>query len=74
MASYRVAVSASAEKELSALPARMIARIVPRLELLAVTPGLPDVRNCKAVKRNGGFVWETTESYTSLTIAFGLWM
>ncbi len=36
--SYKVALAASAEKELLALPAKMIARIMPRLEALAASP------------------------------------
>jgi len=36
--SYRGTLSASAEKELSRLSTKAIARIVPRLELLAETP------------------------------------
>jgi len=47
VAEYRVTLSASAERELNALPARMIARIFPPLELLAVTPRPP---GCKKLK------------------------
>ncbi len=36
--SYRVALTASAEKELQALPAKVVARLVPRIEHLAKTP------------------------------------
>jgi mRNA interferase RelE/StbE len=36
--SYRVALTASAEKELQALPAKMVARIMPRLEHLTTAP------------------------------------
>jgi mRNA interferase RelE/StbE len=38
VASYRVALTASAEKELTKLPGDMVARIVPRLENLASNP------------------------------------
>ncbi len=38
MSNYRVALTASAEKELHNLAAQMVARIVPRLEGLASTP------------------------------------
>lgn len=44
---YRVFFTASAEKELSELPARMVARIMPRLEALAATPRPP---GCKRLK------------------------
>jgi mRNA interferase RelE/StbE len=35
---YRVALAASAEKELHRLPAKVVARILPRIELLATVP------------------------------------
>jgi mRNA interferase RelE/StbE len=44
---YRVVLTASAEKELHGLPAKMIARIVPRLERLASAPRPP---GCKKLK------------------------
>jgi mRNA interferase RelE/StbE len=44
---YRVALTSSAEKELQGLPAKMVARIVPRLEALAETPRPP---GCKKLK------------------------
>jgi mRNA interferase RelE/StbE len=44
---YHVSLTASAEKELSGLPVRMIARIVPRLEALAIDPRPP---GCKKLK------------------------
>ena len=47
MNSYRVALTASAEKELHGLPAKMVARIVPRLEHLAAAPRPP---GCKKLK------------------------
>ena len=47
MRSYRVALTASAEKELQALPAEMVARLMPRLERLAVAPRSP---GCKKLK------------------------
>ncbi len=45
--SYRVALAASAEKELDALPSKVIARILPRLESLASSPRPP---GCKKLK------------------------
>ena len=47
MSSYRVALTASAEKELHRLPAQMVARIVPRLEGLALAPRPPGCRKLK---------------------------
>ena len=44
---YQVSLTVSAEKELNALPAKMIARIVPRLEALATAPRPP---GCKKLK------------------------
>ena len=44
---YRVALAASAEKELRDLPLKVIARIIPSLEHLATTPGPP---RCKKLK------------------------
>jgi mRNA interferase RelE/StbE len=38
VASYRVALTSSAEKELRDLPKKIIARIVPRLERLELNP------------------------------------
>ena len=38
MSSYHVSLTASAEKELHRLPAQMVARIMPRLEGLALAP------------------------------------
>ena len=49
MASFRVEVKPSARKELTRLPAQLIARIVPRLENLALNPRPP---GCK--KLQGG--------------------
>jgi mRNA interferase RelE/StbE len=45
--SYRVALTASAEKELHGLPSEVVARIVPRLERLAASPRPP---GCKKLK------------------------
>jgi mRNA interferase RelE/StbE len=45
--SYRVALAASAEKELEGLPSRVISRIVPRLEDLSKSPR---PRGCKKLK------------------------
>jgi mRNA interferase RelE/StbE len=47
VSSYRVALTTSAEKELHGLPAKMIARIMPRLEHLAAAPRPP---GCKKLK------------------------
>lgn len=41
MASYRVVLTASAEKELKRLPSQVIARIISRLENLASNPRPP---------------------------------
>jgi mRNA interferase RelE/StbE len=49
VASYRVALTASAAKELKKLPSQLVARIVPRLESLAANPRPP---GCK--KMQGG--------------------
>ena len=45
--SYRVALAASAEKELSGLPSKMIARMLQRIEGLA---GSPRPADCKKLK------------------------
>jgi mRNA interferase RelE/StbE len=45
--SYRIALTASAEKELNSLSVKMIARTMPRLENLATTPRPP---GCKKLK------------------------
>ncbi len=47
MSTYRVALTASAEKELSALPSKVVARVVPRIESLAASPRPP---GCKKLK------------------------
>jgi mRNA interferase RelE/StbE len=47
VSSYRVALTASAEKELHRLPAQFVARIIPRLEHLASAPRPP---GCKKLK------------------------
>jgi mRNA interferase RelE/StbE len=47
VSSYRVALAASAEKELRGLSAKVVARIVPRLENLASAPRPP---GCKKLK------------------------
>ncbi len=47
MTSYRVALTASAERELHALPAPIVARIWPRVERLASAPRPP---GCKKLK------------------------
>ena len=38
MASYKVVLASSAERELKKLPSTLVARILPRLELLASNP------------------------------------
>ena len=53
MGSYRVSLTASAEKELHRLPAPMVARIMPRLEGLASAPRPP---GCKKL-RGGDNEW-----------------
>ena len=45
--SYRVSLTTSAEKELHRLPAKLVARMVPRLEALAETPR---PKGCKKLK------------------------
>jgi mRNA interferase RelE/StbE len=45
--SYRVSLAATAEKELHGLPSKMIARIVSRVEALALSPRPP---GCKKLK------------------------
>ena len=47
MASYRVVLTSSAEKELKGLSAQLNARIVPRLENLSANPRPP---GCKKLK------------------------
>ncbi len=47
MTSYRVALTASAEKELDGLSSKVVARIMARLEQLAATPRPP---GCKKLK------------------------
>lgn len=47
MSSYRVALTASAEKELHGLPAQILVRMMPRLERLATDPRPP---GCKKLK------------------------
>ncbi len=48
MSSYRVALAASAEKELSGLPTRVVARVMPRIESLAASPRPPGCKKLKA--------------------------
>jgi mRNA interferase RelE/StbE len=45
--SYQVSLTASAEKELHGLPAKVVSRIVRRVEALATTPRPP---RCKKLK------------------------
>jgi mRNA interferase RelE/StbE len=51
MASYDVALTSSAEKELKKLPGQWIARIVPRLENLASNPRPPGCLKLKGGNR-----------------------
>jgi mRNA-degrading endonuclease RelE of RelBE toxin-antitoxin system len=61
MASYHVALTSSAEKELKRLSSQLIARIISRLEDLAANPrALQVARSYKAVIANGAFVSEIT--------------
>ena len=53
MASYRVALTSSADKELKKLSGQLIARIVPRLDNLASNPHPP---GCKKL-RGGDREW-----------------
>ncbi len=53
MASYRIAVKPSAARELDKLPGPVVARIMPRLEVLAENPRPP---GCKKLK-GGDKVW-----------------
>jgi mRNA interferase RelE/StbE len=53
VSSYRVALTASTEKELHRLPTKMVARIMPRLEHLALAPRPP---GCKKL-RGGDQEW-----------------
>ena len=47
MSSYRVALTTSSEKELHGLPAKLFARIIPRLEHLAAAPRPPGCQKLK---------------------------
>ena len=47
MSSYRVALTASAEKELQGLPSKVVTRIMPHLEKLEASPRPP---GCKKLK------------------------
>jgi len=61
VSSYRVALTASAEKELRGLPTKVIARMMPRLEHLASAPRASRLqKNSRAAIRNGGFVLAIT--------------
>ena len=48
MNEYRVALAASAEKELHRLPAKVVARILPRIEHLATVPRPAGCKKLKA--------------------------
>jgi mRNA-degrading endonuclease RelE of RelBE toxin-antitoxin system len=58
VSNYRVALTSSAEKELSALPAKVVERIIPRLECIANAPGLPGCKNLKG----GDNKWRPAQS------------
>jgi mRNA interferase RelE/StbE len=47
VSSYRVALTASTEKELHRLPTKMVARIMPRLERLASAPRPPGFKKLR---------------------------
>jgi mRNA interferase RelE/StbE len=53
MASYDVALTSTAEKELKKLSGQLVARIVPRLEDLSASPRPP---GCKKL-RSGNYEW-----------------
>lgn len=53
MSNYRVALTTSAERELHRLSAKVVARIIPRLEQLESVPRPP---GCKKLK-GGNNVW-----------------
>jgi mRNA-degrading endonuclease RelE of RelBE toxin-antitoxin system len=71
MASYHVALTSSAEKELKKLSSQLIARIVSWLENLASNPRPPGCKSCRVVIASGAFVsgtivWctpSTTQNY-----------
>jgi len=67
MSSYRVALAASAEKELHGLTAKVVARIMPRLERLATAPRPPGCKKLKVAPRNGASAWATGALCTRLT-------
>ena len=48
MSSYRVAFTASAEKELHRLPAKLVARMMPRIEGLGAVPRPAGCKKLKA--------------------------
>jgi mRNA interferase RelE/StbE len=62
--SYRVALVASAEKELHELPSKVIARIISRLEGLAAAPRPP---GCKKLK-GADNLWRIRGGFPSLKI------
>jgi mRNA interferase RelE/StbE len=51
VASYEVALTASAAKELKKLPGQLLARIVPRLESLAANPRPPGCKKMQSGDR-----------------------
>ena len=67
MASYDVALTSSAEKELKKLSGQLVARIVARLENLVSNPVRLAVRSSEAVMTSGAFVWVTTAWCTPST-------
>jgi mRNA-degrading endonuclease RelE of RelBE toxin-antitoxin system len=57
---YSVELKPSARKELERLTPTVIARIFPRLEMLADELRPAGCKKLKAVKKSGGFGWEIT--------------
>lgn len=55
VSSYLVTLTTSAEEELNALPAKVVARIVPRVERLGALLRPPGCKNSRAVIANGEF-------------------
>ena len=53
MASYRVVLTSSAEKELKRLSSQLLARMISRLENLASDPRPPDCKKLKGGDREG---------------------
>jgi len=54
VANYRVVLTSSAERELKKLPSGMIARVAPRLEILATNPRPPGCKKPKGGDKEWG--------------------